>query len=173
MPKLSFGRMRFFVSMCLTLFMAFSLGGCQTFYQVFPPSTDLHFRVDKSVNPDIQGNASPVVVKVYALASPTVFESKDFFTLYDNPDAVLNTDLLKKTEFEFVPGKRQDYKIQFTPAAQYLGVVVAYRNIENARWRAIVKVDPTGYDDLYVYVDKLATYIRKFDLEKKQQHKAG
>lgn len=169
MPKLNFGWVRFFASICLTLVFVVGLSGCQTIYQFFPPSTDLHFRIDKVVNPDAQGKASPVVVKIYSLASATTFLSKDFFTLYDNPKAVLKTDLLKKTEFEFVPGKRLNYKIQFSPAAQYIGVVVAYRDIENARWRAIAKVDPTGYDNLYVYVDKLAVYIRNFDLDKQKQ----
>ena len=78
--------------------LALILTGCQAVYATFPPSTKLHFKVAADINPDIEGRPSPVIIRVYELASKTVFENQDFFALYDNPEAILRTDLLKKDE---------------------------------------------------------------------------
>ena len=43
---------------------------------------------------------------------------------------------------------------------RFVGVVVAYRDIEKARWRAVIEVDPTGYDDIDVNVESLAVYMK-------------
>ncbi|MDP2713483.1 type VI secretion system lipoprotein TssJ [Rheinheimera sp.] len=144
------------------------LAGCQAVYATFPPSTKLHFRVAQDINPDLDGRPSPVIIKVYELASKTVFENQDFFALYDNPEVILRTDLLKKDELVFEPGQRTEYRMTLQPATRAVAVVAAYRDIEGARWRAVVDVKPTGYDDFYVYVDKLAVYIREHDLERKR-----
>ncbi|MDX1392081.1 MAG: type VI secretion system lipoprotein TssJ [Rheinheimera sp.] len=148
--------------------VAVVLAGCQAVYATFPPSTKLHFRVASDINPDFDGRPSPVIIKVYELASKTVFENQDFFALYDNPESILRTDLLKKDELVFEPGQRNEYRMALQPATKAVAVVAAYRDIEGARWRAVVEVKPTGYDDFYVYVDKLAVYIREHDLEPKR-----
>lgn len=148
--------------------LAFVLAGCQAVYATFPPSTKLHFKVAADINPDIEGRPSPVIIRVYELASKTVFENQDFFALYDNPEAILRTDLLKKDELVFEPGQRNEYRMALQPATKAVALVAAYRDIDGARWRAVVDVKPTGYDDFYVYVDKLAVYIREHDLERKR-----
>ncbi|WNO60987.1 type VI secretion system lipoprotein TssJ [Rheinheimera sp. MMS21-TC3] len=155
-------------SYLFTVFILILLGGCQTFYSTFPPSTTLHFKVAQDINPDFEGRSSPVIIKVYELASKTIIENQDFFAIYDNADEVLRTDLLKKDELIFQPGERISYKMALQPATKAVAVIAAYRDIEGARWRAVVDVKPTGYDDFYVYVDKLAVYIREHDLERKR-----
>ncbi|MBU1308101.1 type VI secretion system lipoprotein TssJ [Rheinheimera muenzenbergensis] len=153
------------VLVCISIMV---LAGCQAVYATFPPSTKLHFRVAADINPDFDNRPSPVIIRVYELASKTVFENQDFFALYDNPESILRTDLLKKDELVFEPGQRNEYKMSLQPATKAVAVVAAYRDIEGARWRAVVDVKPTGYDDFYVYVDKLAVYIREHDVERKQ-----
>lgn len=159
------GIKRFYRSFLLVGLMASALIGCQSIYSVFPPSTDFHFKVSDSLNPDLDGRPSPVVVKVYELASRTRFINQDFFVLYDAPASVLGVDLLKTEELEFQPGENFEFKMSLSPAARYVAMVVAYRDIEKARWKAIVEVDPTDYENLYVYMDELAVYIREHDLD--------
>jgi type VI secretion system protein VasD len=151
--------------MIISAFLMFLLSGCQSIYSVFPPSTDFHFKVSDHLNPDMDGRPSPVVVKVYELASRTRFINQDFFVLYDSPESVLGVDLLKTEELEFQPGERLEHKMTLSPAARYVAIVVAYRDIEKARWKALVEVDPTDYENLYVYMDELAVYIREHDLD--------
>lgn len=161
--------MRAFFVRCLLLVAALMLASCQVVYSTFPPSTTLHFRVANDLNPDSNDRPSPVIVKVYELASKTIFENQDFFALYDNPASVLKTDLLRSEEFVFEPGQLAQTRKELHPATKAIGVIVAYRDIENARWRAVVDVKPTSYDDQYVYLEALAVYIRDHDTPKRKR----
>ncbi|RCU52741.1 MULTISPECIES: type VI secretion system lipoprotein TssJ [Corallincola] len=138
----------------------FCLVGCQAVNAVVEPYTYLNFHVADDSNPDAKGRPSPVVVKVYELSSRTVFDSQDFFTLYDEPESVLGPDLLVKDEFEFEPGAVSEFKMKINPNVRYAGVLVAYRDIENAKWREVIEIDTTAYDDLDVYIEELAVYQR-------------
>ncbi len=145
--------------------MSFSLlflaMGCSTVNKFVPPSTDLKINVSKNVNPDTSDRPSPVVMKIFDLSSITIFDTQDFFSLYETPEKLLGTDLLKKDELELQPNSVQEYKMSLNRNTRYVGVVVAYRNIDQARWRAVIEVDPTGYDDIDVNVEAIATYMRE------------
>lgn len=87
------------------------LVGCSTVNKFVPPSTDLNINVAADVNPDISGRPSPVVLKVFELSSRTIFDTQDFFSLYDTPEEILGPDLLKKDELELQPGSKLEYKM--------------------------------------------------------------
>ena len=141
--------------------LLFLVLGCSTVNKLVPPSTDLIINVSKNVNPDTSDRPSPVVMKIFELSSRTIFDTQDFFSLYDTPEKLLGPDLLKKDELELQPNSVQKYKMSLNRNTRYVGVVVAYRNIDQARWRAVIEVDPTGYDDINVNVEAIATYMRK------------
>jgi type VI secretion system protein VasD len=100
-------------------------------------------------------------MKIFELSSRAIFDTQDFFSLYDNPEQLLGPDLLKKDELELQPSTIQNYKMSLNRNTRYVGVVVAYRNIDQAKWRAVIEVDPTGYDDIDVNVEAIATYMRE------------
>ena len=141
--------------------LLFLVMGCTTMNKIVPPSTDLIINVSKNVNPDTSERPSPVVMKIFELSSRTIFDTQDFFSLYDTPEKILGPDLLKKDELELQPDSVQQYKMSLNRNTRYVGVVVAYRNIDQARWRAVIEVDPTGYDDINVNVEAIATYMRE------------
>ena len=145
----------------LSFSLLFLVMGCSTMNKIVPPSTDLIINVSKSVNPDTSERPSPVVMKIFELSSRTIFDTQDFFSLYDTPEKILGPDLLKKDELELQPDSVQQYKMSLNRNTRYVGVVVAYRNIDQARWRAVIEVDPTGYDDINVNVEAIATYMRE------------
>jgi len=95
---------------------------------------------DAAVNPDVTGRASPVAVKVYQLRSTGSFESSDFFALYGNAAAVLGADLVSSTDITVRPGETKRFDEEIDPRTRFVGVVAGFRNLENARWRAIVPV---------------------------------
>ncbi|WDE03296.1 type VI secretion system lipoprotein TssJ [Thalassomonas viridans] len=145
---------------------AFMMGGllsagCSLINAAIPPSTDITFYAAGDVNPDLSGRPSPVVVKVFELSSRTIFDTQDFFTLYESPEHVLGPDLLKKDELELQPDGSLEYKMKLDKTARYVGVVVAYRDIDSARWRAVVEVKPTEYGDVVMNIEKLAVYASK------------
>ncbi|MDH2432934.1 type VI secretion system lipoprotein TssJ [Pokkaliibacter sp. MBI-7] len=136
------------------------LSGCSTVNSVVPPSTDLDFKVSKQVNPDPSGRASPLVVRIYELSSRSVFDSQDFFALYDNPDQVLSQDMLSKDELVLEPGSKKTVTLRLDRKTRYIAVMAAFRDIENARWRDVVVADPEGYDDFDVNIEKLSITLR-------------
>ncbi len=135
-----------------------TITSCATFNAIVPPSTDLTFNVSTDINPDNSGRASPVVVKIFELSSRTIFDTQDFFTLYESPENILGPDLLKKDELELQPGKLKEHKMVLNKNTRYIGIVVAYRNIDGSRWRAVVEADPTGYKNITLNIEKLAIY---------------
>jgi type VI secretion system protein VasD len=127
---------------------------------IISPSTDLIFHVAKDVNPDLNERPSPVVVTIYQLSSRTIFDNQDFFSLYENAQTILGPDLLTKQELELQPEQEMVQTLKLNKNANYVGIVVAYRDVDNSRWRGVVEVSPTGYDDIDINIEKLAVYIK-------------
>jgi type VI secretion system protein VasD len=89
-------------------------------------------------NPDSRKRASPVLVRIYALKSSAAFDSADFFSLFDKDTATLGADLVQKEEFLMTPGQQKTLPIaKFEPEVKVIAVMVAFRDLERARWRAV------------------------------------
>lgn len=88
-----------------------------------------------NVNPDAGGAAAPVAVRVYQLASTATFDTADFFQLYQNDQSVLGADMLGREEVVLAPGAAQQLTVEMKPGAKFIGVVAAFRDIQNAKWR--------------------------------------
>lgn len=142
------------------LAMSILISGCTVANYIVPAYTSLKFEITEDVNPDLNGRASPVVVKVFSLSSRTLFDSQDFFSLYDEPQQVLGPDLIVKSEFEFLPGSQHQYELNLAPGVRYAGVLVAYQDIENARWREVVEIDTTAYKTYDLVIGELAVFVR-------------
>ena len=153
--------MRNIVLRLLILPFIVTVASCQSFRAGGTPTASLNFVVSEEVNPNHVSRPSPVVAKVYELASPSGFQGQEFFALYDAPVSTLRTDLLGIEELVLEPGQQIEINMELHPATKALGVLLAFRDIENALWRAVVEVDPTKNESHYVYVESLAVYIRE------------
>ncbi|MGF1702371.1 type VI secretion system lipoprotein TssJ [Photobacterium makurazakiensis] len=139
--------------------MTIVIVGCTVANYVVPAYTSLNFNISSDVNPDLNGRPSPIVVKVYELSSRTLFDNQDFFSLYDDPKYVLGPDLIEKNEFEFSPKSQYEYKLKLSPGVRYAGIIVAYQDIENARWREVVNIDTTAYKTYNVMIGESSVFI--------------
>ncbi len=126
-----------------------------------PIVTKLQFEVAKNINPDTEGQASPVVVRIHQLSSRTVFDNNDFFALYEEPEGTLSVDLLGKDQFVFNPGDELEHKMTLESNTKFIGVLVAYRDIENARWRAVIKVDSKKDNKFLIALDRLSIFTEE------------
>ncbi len=126
-----------------------------------PIVTELQFEIAKNINPDQNGNPSPVVVRIHQLSSRTVFDNNDFFALYEDPEGTLSVDLLGKDQFVFKPGDELDHKMQLESNTKFIGILAAYRDIENARWRAVIKVDPKQDKKFLIALDRLSIFTEE------------
>ncbi|MEZ9140903.1 MULTISPECIES: type VI secretion system lipoprotein TssJ [unclassified Shewanella] len=145
----------YYIALVFTLLFS---TGCKTINAVVPPYTDITFQASKDINPDINLRPSPVVVKVFELSSRTIFDTQDFFTLYEDAESVLGPDLIRKDQLELQPSEIREYPMSLGANTRYVGVVVAYRDIDSSRWRSVVEVDPTDYDSITINIEKIAVY---------------
>src|SRR5690606_27166292 len=113
-----------------------------------------------NINPDMNGRPSPVAVYIFELTSDTLFESQDFFSLYEGASEVLGPDMVSKTELSLSPGQLERYHSTMKPGVEYIGIIVAFRDIENANWRRVIKVDRTGYHTYELLLDELSLAIK-------------
>jgi len=156
----NFNRFYRTIFMCLALLTASSLTGCSMMNFLVTPSTTLNFVAAKNLNPDMETRPSPVVVKVFELASRGAVETADFFSLYSDYEEILGPELLNKEELVFNPGQKLTYKRELNKNTRFIAVVVAYQDIENSRCRDVIAVDPKSYDEFSVYLEKLSVFIR-------------
>jgi len=92
------------------------------------------------INPDNNGRPSPTVVRVYQLKSADAFQKADFFSLFDQEKSLLGENLIAREEMDLRPGEKREFKRDMKPETRYVGVVAAFRRINDARWRSIVRI---------------------------------
>ncbi|MEJ1365725.1 MAG: type VI secretion system lipoprotein TssJ [Candidatus Sedimenticola sp. (ex Thyasira tokunagai)] len=107
-----------------------------------PPPATLEMSILSSihVNPNTLGKSSPIVIRYYELKSTAVFEATDFFDLTDPDKNILKNDLLGRDELEIHPGTEQTVQRELDNATQFIGIVAAYRDLEQSRWRAVLPI---------------------------------
>lgn len=105
-----------------------------------PIELEMQIVAADDLNPDINGRPSPVVVAVYQLAGATIFMEEEFFAVFDPEGEKLAEELLKREQMTLQPGETREYRAEFNPETTHIGVAVAYRDMENAAWRASIQV---------------------------------
>jgi type VI secretion system protein VasD len=116
-----------------------------------PPTTVvLSINADNTVNMDASGQPAPVQVHVYWLRAATAFQTGDFFQLTEQPEATLGQELSAHQQMIVRPG--QGVSIPHTAQAgeTYVGVVAAYRDLDNAVWRSVARLQPNTQNAINV-----------------------
>jgi type VI secretion system protein VasD len=106
------------------------------------------------LNPNAQGRASPVVVRIFDLAAVKTFESADFEALFERPGEVLKHDLIAQEEFVLRPGDIQQRNRSLQPQVRALGVAAGFRDLEHAVWHLTVPVKPGQRNFLLIDLDR-------------------
>lgn len=105
-----------------------------------PPMMEGSIAAAPATNPDAQGRASPIVIRVYELRSHGAFSSADFFSIFEKEAETLGSELVGREEFSLRPADSRPYKRQLQPDTKFIGVAAAFRDLENARWRHVSPV---------------------------------
>ena len=107
----------------------------------------------------IDGQPSPVLVRVYQLGSPAGFVDADYFMLDKNESDVLGPNMMGKDEYFLNPGASQTVLLELAPDARVIGVVAAYYDIDNAVWRATAPVEAGKANEITATVGALAVSL--------------
>lgn len=117
------------------------LNGCSAL-SPYSTQTRLHLTLNASdqLNPDVNGRASPLVLRLLELKHPVAFENTDFFSLYERGNDILVQDLVTSEELEVRPGQALDLKLTVEPSSRYVGVLAAYRDLPETQWRYVIAI---------------------------------
>ena len=126
-----------------------------------PPPVPMTCAIDasKQINLTSNGRPSPVLLRLYGLKSAAAFNNADFVTLYQHDATELATDLTTKDEFTLTPGETSACSKVLPPDTRFLGVLVAFRDVEHATWRAVAGVEGGKRATVVVNVDTLSVKI--------------
>lgn len=151
------------VKYCLVLGVLICLvAGCASAPK--PAKVSLNLVASNSVNPDLEGRPSPVVVQIYRIRAADAFNNARFFELYDDAEQVLGQDLVGVTEIEMSPDSNRTLSVEgMTADTRYIGVLAAYRDIDEARWRSIVETPSGEKLDFQVALDALSVVVTSDD----------
>ncbi|MET3494827.1 type VI secretion system lipoprotein TssJ [Variovorax boronicumulans] len=141
------GFRRWLLAACSPMALALALAFAQSSHAQFThpreqTRLDITIRAEAGVNPDDKGRAAPILVRIYELKSDGGFESADYFSLAGNDKALIGSDLLVRDEFILRPGDVKTLRRKSHPDLAAIGVVAGYRDLAQADWRAVQKVDP-------------------------------
>ncbi len=125
-----------------------------------PPVLTLVMTGSAEQNPDISGKPSPVAVRIYQLTATPKFERGDVFALTEHEQQTLGQDDAGSQEFVLSPGETQTKTFELKPDVQNVGIVVLYRDIDAAQWRAMAPVATSGPTKLALGVGKLAITLK-------------
>ncbi len=124
-----------------------------------PTLVDLNIISDASVNPDANNKASPVLLRIYELKEKSNFANADFFALFDKEQATLAGDLVHKQEILLTPNENTILKIEPDRDTKLIGFFAAFRNLDNAQWRALAALNPHKTNVLQLKVSSNALSI--------------
>jgi type VI secretion system protein VasD len=110
-----------------------------------PPAViDLAITGGADQNPGPTGGPTAVQVFLYQLASSGKFETADVFALTERAAPTLGTDLLASETLVVAPGETKTITKEAKTGTTALGVVVFFRDIDHAKWRAVAPVAKNG-----------------------------
>jgi type VI secretion system protein VasD len=134
--------------------MALGLAGCSS----TPKGGTLRAELQAAanLNPSVSLRPSPLTLRLYELKSATAFNQADFMSLFQGDQAALGADLLAREELVLQPGEKRPYNRQLNADTRFVGLFAAYRNLEQARWRLVVPVQPGKTLKLLLRADALA-----------------
>lgn len=114
---------------------------------------NLTLTASEQLNPDLNGRPSPIVVRLIELKHPVAFENADFFSLYEHAKESLAPDMVVSEELELRPGETVELKLSVEPGSRYVGVLAAYRDLSETRWRYVLQLTPAQLTDADLTLD--------------------
>jgi type VI secretion system protein VasD len=124
------------------------MAGCASNKPPPPTPAKAQLTAAPDVNPDSAGRPSPVVVRMFQLRNDGELAAADFFSVWEKEKATLAQSFISREEYVLSPGEKREFDLPLNPETHVIGVVVAYRDIRSARWRALSRAPQKKLKDL-------------------------
>jgi len=135
------------------------LPGCGKLFGPRPTVVETDLRASAGLNPDASGRASPLRLRFYELKSISVFNSADFFSLYDHDKDILGADIVVREEIQVEPGMQKNFTRKPGPDTKFIAVLAPYRDLDHAKWRAAMEVPANKTTQVELKLDPLAVSL--------------
>jgi type VI secretion system protein VasD len=113
----------------------------------------LHMVADARLNPGASGASAPVRVRLYELRNTANFMRADYFALAEGATPTLGADLIDQDETWVHPGEQRQLSRQLNTQTRHVGLVVAYRDIDQAQWRTLLAIAPGQTNKFLINLD--------------------
>lgn len=127
------------------------LAGCAASENKLAVPYVVELKASSTINRNDRGIATPVKITVYELKSSATFETADFFSLQQNPQQVLGEQLLEISSVMLRPGKTEVVRAMGNIQAKSLGVIAAFRDLNNSQWRMLIPLPEAETTNLYKF----------------------
>jgi type VI secretion system protein VasD len=155
----------------ILLFLVLMLSGCGLFGKKEepppppPPPPEptrviIEFEATGDINPNSEGRPSPLYLRIYQLKGYAVFESADFFSLYDRGDEILGRDLVAKEEILLKPNEKRTVFYEVADDTGAIGLLGLFMDYENVRWKAVAGVQANKTTVIRTLVSQAGLTIR-------------
>ncbi len=101
-----------------------------------PGEIKINLIADKDVNPNDAGHPAPLSIFIYNVKDEDVFSNADFFEIIDGSSKPLQAASSKIYEAILQPGESRSVFIKLNNDTRTLGVIGAYRNLNDSVWLA-------------------------------------
>ncbi|MCE8017134.1 type VI secretion system lipoprotein TssJ [Halomonas sp. MCCC 1A17488] len=130
-----------------------------------PSRVDLAMLAAYDVNPNLEGDGTPLRFQVLQLKDDSMLMAADHHQLRDDLEGALGTNYLTHDDFTLLPGQWKFYEpFEVDEQARYIGVIAFYSDPEQAQWKKVVKVSARGEDyHLLVHLRADEAELRKED----------
>ncbi|WP_353173899.1 type VI secretion system lipoprotein TssJ [Acinetobacter rudis] len=95
---------------------------------------DVYVFADNDINQNLLGEPSPVKLSILQLISEVEFNQMNELSSSGSYKTHLGSSVLEETHIMVRPGQKLDFKLPMNDRADYLGVVVALRDVEK-KWK--------------------------------------
>jgi type VI secretion system protein VasD len=148
-----------FLKIFTSLILCWLLIGCSSTPK--PPIATVSLNVQSNINSfstitdeTKAPEARPVVIRFYELTSLSVFSSADFFSVFNDYRTTLESELITSEEFRLMPGQKQKFNRTLNIDTRYVGVVAAYKDLEQSQWRASTAIPAKELaPEIYIFLE--------------------
>lgn len=136
----------------LLLFSVVALNGCsksrQAASKVKPSTVSLTIFAEPNINPNQEGEATPINVQIVYLNEDSLFASLDHDQIEEKDGdlkKVLKKNYIDHQDYTILPGQYKPFPtMTLNTDNRYIGIIGYYSDPDNAEWKKVVKARGKG-----------------------------
>ena len=115
------------------------------------------------LNPNAQGRASPVEVRIFDLSATQAFQAAPFDALLDHAGESLKKDISAQEELVLRPGAIEERSRSLSATTVAIGIAAGFRELEHGTWHLAVALKPGRHNFVLIDLDRNEIRVETLD----------